>query len=87
MRALYHEKLRRARLFTIERFFMDHNSRDPDRIKERLDQIRKAVPATTDAAVITSFSPAILGWAALLKQVLAAIRCVTSRSTNWLSAS
>jgi transposase len=67
------EKLQRARPATIERFFIDHNSRDPDRIKERLEQIRKAVPATTDAAVVTSCSAAILGWAALLKQVLAAI--------------
>jgi transposase len=67
------EKLQRARPATIERFFIDHNSRDPDRIKERSEQIRKAVPATTDAAVITSSSAAVLGWAALLKQVLAAI--------------
>jgi transposase len=67
------EKLQRARPATIERFFIDHNSRDADRIKERLDQIRKAVPATTDVAVVTSSSAAILGWSALLKQVLAAI--------------
>jgi transposase len=67
------EKLQRARPATIERFFIDHNSRDPDRIKERLEQIRKAVPATTDSAVVASCSAAILGWAALLKQVLAAI--------------
>src|SRR5215472_15083001 len=67
------EKLQRARPSTIERFFIDHNSRDPDRIKERLEQIRKAVPATTDLAVATSSSTAVLGWAALLKQVLVAI--------------
>jgi hypothetical protein len=67
------EKLQRTRPATIERFFIDHNSRDPDRIKERLEQIRKAVPATTDTAVVTSCSAAILAWAALLKQVLAAI--------------
>jgi len=42
------EKLQRARPATIERFFIDHNSRDPDRIKERLQQMRKAVSATTD---------------------------------------
>jgi len=67
------EKLQRARLATIERFFIDHNSRDPERIKGRLEQIRKAVPATTDAAVITSSSAAIVAWAGLLKQVLVAI--------------
>ena len=63
------EKLQRARPATIERFFIDHNSRDPERIKERLEQIRKAVPATTDAAVVTSSSAAIVAWAGLLKQV------------------
>jgi transposase len=67
------EKLQRARPATIERFFIDHNSRDPDRIKQRLEQIRKAVPATADSAVVASCNAAILGWAALLKQVLAAI--------------
>jgi transposase len=67
------DKLQRARPATIERFFIDHNSRDRERITERLEQIRKAIPATTDAAVLTSCSAAIAAWAALLKQVLAAI--------------
>lgn len=67
------EKLQRAKPSTIARFFIDHNSRDRDRIAERLEQIRKAIPATTDAAVLTSCSTAIVAWAALLKQVLAAI--------------
>ena len=44
-----------------------------DRIKDRLEQIRKAVPATTDGAVVTSFSAATVAWAGLLKQVLVAI--------------
>lgn len=67
------DKLQRARPATIERFFIDHNSRDRERITERLEQIRKAIPATTDAAVLTSCSAAVVAWAALLKQVLAAI--------------
>jgi len=36
---------------------------------ERLERIRKAVPATTDAAVITSSSVAIVAWAGLLKAI------------------
>jgi len=67
------DKLQRARPATIERFFIDHNSRNAERIAERLDQIRKAVPATTDAAVIVSSSLAVGAWAALLKQLLGAI--------------
>jgi len=37
------ESLQRARSSTIERFFVDHNSRNMERIRERLKQIRKAV--------------------------------------------
>jgi hypothetical protein len=66
-------QLQRARPATIERFFIDHNSRDHERIAERLEEIRKAIPATTDAAVLASCSTAIVAWAALLKQLLAAI--------------
>jgi len=36
---------------------------------ERLERIRKAVPATTDAAVITSSSVAIVAWVGLLKAI------------------
>ncbi len=67
------EKLQRARPTTITRFFIEHNSRDPDRIKDRLDQIRKAIPATTDAAVVTSSSAATVAWVGLLKQATVAI--------------
>jgi transposase len=67
------EQLQRARSATIERFFIDHNSRDRERIAQRLQEIRKAIPATTDTAVLVSCSTAIVAWAALLKQVLAAI--------------
>jgi transposase len=67
------DKLQRARPATIERFFIDHNSRNRERIKERLELIRKAVPATTDAAVVTSSNAAIVAWAGVLKQLLVAI--------------
>jgi transposase len=67
------EQLQRAKPATIERFFLDHNSRDRERIAQRMEQIRKAVPATLDAAVLTACSTAIAAWAALLKQVLTAI--------------
>lgn len=71
------EKLQRARLATIERFFIDHNSRDRARLAERIEQIRKAIPATTDAAVLSSCSTAIGVWAALLNKVLAGIATTT----------
>jgi transposase len=67
------DKLQRARPATIERFFIDHNSRNAESIAKRLDQIRKAVPATTDMAVLASCAAAVVAWAGLLKQLLAAI--------------
>ena len=67
------EQLQRARPATIERFFVEHNSRDRERIAQRQEEIRKAIPATTDAAVLASCRTAIVAWAALLKQLLAAI--------------
>ncbi len=66
-------QLQRARPATIERFFIDHSSRDHERIAERLEEIRKAIPATADTAVLASCSTAIVAWAALLKQLLTAI--------------
>jgi hypothetical protein len=48
------EKLQRAKPSTVERFFIDHNSRDRERIAERLEEIRKPIPSTTDAAVLLS---------------------------------
>ena len=43
---------------TIERFFIDYNSRDRERIVLQVEQIRKAIPATTDVAVLGSCSTA-----------------------------
>jgi transposase len=68
------EVLQRARLSTIERFFVDHCSRNAERNRERLDQIRKAVPATNDRAVISACSTAVTAWASLLQPLLNAIR-------------
>jgi hypothetical protein len=76
------EKLQRARPATISQFFIDHNGRDSERIAERLEQIRKAIPATTDAAVVTLCSAAIVVWAGLLKQVLTASGLTTRKSTS-----
>lgn len=67
------EQLQRAKPATIERFFRAHNSRSVARIRQRLEQIEKAIPATTDAAVVVGCSTAVVAWAGLLKQLLEAI--------------
>ena len=67
------EALKRAKPASVKQFFIDHHSRSPERIAERLEQIRQAVPATTDAAVIVSSSTAVVTWVRFLKQILASI--------------
>src|SRR5258708_46719 len=46
------EQLQRAHDGTLRKFFHQHNCRSEDRIQERIHDIRQAVAATTDAAVL-----------------------------------
>lgn len=46
--------LQRAKPATLERFFHQHNCRDADKTQQRIEQIRRAIPATEDEAVIAS---------------------------------
>jgi transposase len=46
--------LQRAKNKTVENFYFAHNSRSPERIKERLLLINSTIPLTTDKAVIKS---------------------------------
>lgn len=61
------EKLQRAQEESIERFFREHNSRSSARIQQRLADIRKAVPAVDDAALLRAGAAAATSLAALLK--------------------
>ncbi len=46
------EELQKVRPARLRQFFHQHNSRSANRIDERLEQIRQAIPATRDTAVI-----------------------------------
>jgi transposase len=46
------EALQKARPETLRSFFTKHNCRNHELIEQRLDQIRKAIPATRDQALI-----------------------------------
>lgn len=46
------EKLQQARPSVLRDFFHQHNCRSAQRIEQRLEQIRQALPATHDAAVL-----------------------------------
>jgi transposase len=67
------EAVQRAKAKTLERFFADHNSRSPEKIKTRLEDIRRAVTATHDAAVITASSSAALSLVRILREIRVAI--------------
>ena len=73
------ETLQRVRSSTIERFFVDHNSRKMERTRERVKQIRTAVAATNDPAVVNSCSAAVVAWASLLNPLLKAIKSYDER--------
>src|SRR5712691_9689976 len=53
------EKLQRARSDTLRAFFMEHHSCGSESIQRRLEEIRRAVPATHDTAVIASCVAAV----------------------------
>lgn len=46
------EELQKSRPATLRQFFQQHNCRSAEQIDERLEQIRQALPATRDPAVI-----------------------------------
>jgi transposase len=67
------EAVQKAQTKTLERFFADHNSRSSEKIKARLEEIRHAVTATHDAAVITASSSAALALVRILREIRNAI--------------
>ncbi|MBI2681467.1 MAG: IS110 family transposase [Candidatus Solibacter usitatus] len=60
------EQLQRAHDGTLRKFFHQHNCRSEERIQERIDAIRQAVSATTDAAVLGAESIAARSYGALI---------------------
>ena len=73
------EAVQKAKPKTLERFFADHNSRSPDKIKTRLQEIRRAVTATHDSAVITASSSAALALVRILRELRNAISSYDSQ--------
>ena len=66
-------ELQRAHDGTLRRFFHEQNCRSEDRIQERVDGIRQAVPATTDRAVLSAEAMAARGFIALIATLRANI--------------
>jgi transposase len=73
------EVVQKAKTKTLEHFFADHNSRSPEKIKTRLEDIRRAVAATHDSAVITASSSAAQALVRILHQLCDAISSYDSQ--------
>jgi transposase len=73
------EELQKARTGTIQRFFINHNSRNAEKIDSRVEEIRRAVTATHDSAVIVASSSAALALVRVLRQLRHAISAYDSQ--------
>ena len=67
------EELKRAHDGTLRKFFHQQNCRSQDRIQERIDAIRQAVPATADKAVLEAEAMTARGFLALIATLRAHI--------------
>ena len=67
------QKLQNARPETLRKFFLQRHSCKGDGIDRRLEEIRRALPATLDAAVICSCSAAVLALVRMVRTVREAI--------------
>ena len=67
------QKVQKARPETLRKFFVQHHSCKPDSIDRRLEEIRRTLPATHDAAVTCSCSAAVLALVRIVRTVRDAI--------------
>lgn len=68
------ETLKKARPATLEKFFREHHVRAEEKIQRRIGEIREAVPATADRAVIESSVPMVTVWIGQIEVLRRAIR-------------
>src|SRR6202165_4161685 len=69
------QKVQKARPETLRKFFVQHHSCKSKSIDRRLEEIRRAMPATHDAAVTCTCSTAVLAIVRIVRAVRDAIVC------------
>jgi transposase len=67
------QQAKAARVETLRAFFIEHNVRYADRIQQRMDAIKSAVPLTTDPGVVLPAQLRVRTLVAQLRAVLAAV--------------
>jgi hypothetical protein len=70
---------------SYERFFTDHNSRSPDKIKTRLEEIRSAAAAAHDSAVTTASLSAALAFVRILRELRMRLTHTVRKSRSLLT--
>lgn len=73
------EALQKERPEDLRKFFDEHNSRSPERIEERLDEIAKAVPATRDEAVLEAGAISVQGRIGIVARILEAVAALDGK--------
>ncbi len=76
-------QLQRARPQTIRKFLVQHHSCRSDSIDRRLEEIRQAVPATHDAAVITANVAAATAMVHMIRELRQLIDAYDKKSKSW----
>jgi transposase len=80
------EELQRAHDGTLRKFFHQQNCRSEERIRERIDALRQAVPATTDPGVLGSEAVVAGGLIALIATLRAEIGELDTRIAEAFAA-
>jgi transposase len=80
------QQLQRAHPGTLRKFFVAHNSRSEERMRERLEAIYKAQPAVQDPALLEAGAITAQGLVALLKTLNARITKLDERIATAESA-
>jgi transposase len=68
------QALKKARPDTLGKFFREHRVKGEETIQRRIDEIRGAIPATTDRAVIDASVPMVEVWIGQIELLREAIR-------------
>jgi transposase len=80
------EQLQRAHPGTLRKFFHEHNCRNEEALKERIDAIYQAIPATRDQAVLEAGTMSAGGLVALLAALRGHIAALDKRIAALTSA-
>ena len=73
------EDLQKTRAERLRKFFVQHHSAKGDSIERRLEEIRRAIPATNDAAVLVASVAAATALVRLLRELRETIRSYDQR--------